>query len=76
MSKTIADFLGMGKEKLPSHKTFFLDDVLEKNPIQYCPNCDSSSINRLRTHNPEGADYQCGYCRITYEIVYSIRREY
>ena len=77
MAKTIGDFLGgdPNQKKKPEHKTFYMDDVVDTNPTQYCPSCDSSAITQLRTHNTEGADYQCNSCRGTYEIVYYRRGE-
>ncbi len=77
MARTISDFIGgdPNQKKQPAHKTFFLDDVLERNPTQYCPSCDSTAVTQLRTHNAEGADYQCTSCKGTYEIVYCTRSE-
>ncbi len=77
MGKTIGDFLGgdPNQKKQPEHKTFYFDDVVEKDPRQYCPSCDSTTIEQLRTHNTEGADYRCNSCRGTYEIVYYRRGE-
>ncbi len=77
MAKTIGDFIGgdPNPKKQPIHQTFYLDDVLERNPTQYCPNCDSSAITKLRTHNTDGANYECTSCRGTYEIIYYKRGE-
>lgn len=78
MTKTLAEYLHIPKEgsaAQPVHKAYYLDDVLEKNPTQYCPNCDSTKIKRLHTHNVDGVDYGCQTCRGTYELMHYTKRE-
>lgn len=75
MSKTLAEHLQVPKQKTTSHTTYYLDDVLEKNPTKYCPNCTSTHVEILRTHNVDGTDYQCNSCRSTYELMMCKRSE-
>lgn len=75
MSKTLAEHLHVPKQQTPSHITYYLDDVLEKNPTKYCPNCTSTKIEILHTHNVDGTDYHCNSCRSTYELVMYTKSE-
>jgi len=76
MEKQIREFLGIQEKlKKPQSMVFYLDDVLEKDPQKYCPNCDSSKVEILHTHNPDGLDYRCKKCSVNYEIVLCNRNE-
>ncbi|MDD5192103.1 MAG: hypothetical protein PHH54_01255 [Candidatus Nanoarchaeia archaeon] len=70
MAKQIQEFLGMDEKKdKPQSKVYYLDDILDKDPTLYCPNCDSCKIQLLHTHNEDGYDYQCNKCKFLYEII-------
>ena len=70
MKKTIAEHLGLNRKNniKPQNKVFYLDDVLDNNPGDYCPFCESSEVRSVNTHNPDGYDYKCNDCNSTYEI--------
>lgn len=59
MAKTIKEFLKLEKEDRNLHKNYYLDDVLEKNPNLFCPECDSDNLLLIHSHNVDGLDYRC-----------------
>ena len=75
MKKTIKELMGLDikknemKKEIPKHKSFFLDDLLDHDPTKICPECESSQIITLHTHNLDGHDYECKNCKFTYEVV-------
>jgi len=75
MAKTIAEYFEREDKKKPEHKTFYLDDVLDKNPREYCPNCESHQVKSLHTHNPDGYDFKCEKCQSAYTIMMCKQRE-
>jgi len=69
MKKTIREFREEAKpRKRPQHRQFFLNDLVERDPGKYCPNCASDQILVLHTHNVDGIDYKCGDCDQPYTI--------
>ena len=51
-------------------RTYTLDSSLDKNPAEYCPDCDSKEIRDISgSHSTDSWAYNCGGCGLEYTIL-------
>ncbi len=77
MKRTVAEHIGLNneKEKKQECRTYFLDDLLEQDPRNICPGCESSKIRSLHMHDPDAYHYKCSDCNLQYELYLYTKKE-